>query len=70
MLIMRPACVLILVSKNGIAMRIVPSPLLRIRENFVSGLNGSEELCCILDVAKVTVRMQLEGFTTVSFLDP
>lgn len=50
--------------------RVVPGALLGVREDLVGGLDLGEALRGPLDVAVVPVRVQLEGFLPVGFLDP
>jgi hypothetical protein len=50
--------------------RVIPSSLLRIREDFISGLDFGKAACGCLDIVEVAIRMQLESFSTVGSLNP
>jgi hypothetical protein len=55
--------------ENGIAMEVVPGTFLRIGQNLVGSLDFGEASCCVLCVAIVSIRMLLESFLSVCFLD-
>jgi hypothetical protein len=48
---------------------VIPGALLRVREDFVGGLDFGEEGGGAFDVAIVAVGVEFEGFSAVGFFD-
>jgi hypothetical protein len=51
-------------------MRVIPRALLRVRENFIGGLDFGKLLRSDGDIVYVAVGMEFESFPAICFLDP